>query len=83
MPTRLTQIEFIDRAIELYGSHYTYNEVVYKNTLSKVIIVCKIHGEFEVTPGNFLSGHGCKICGLNKAAEKKEINSIKKICTRS
>lgn len=47
-----------------------------KNSTTKVIIICPIHGEFWQTPGNHLSGKGCPECAkLNRSKSRK--NSIK------
>lgn len=62
MPARLTTEEFIKRSRELYGNKYNYSNVNYKNTNTKISIVCPIHGEFLVWPNNFLRGHGCPAC---------------------
>lgn len=35
----------------------------YKNTRTKVDIVCKIHGLFKQTPHSHLKGRGCSECG--------------------
>lgn len=55
--------EFIEKARKLYGDLYDYSKVDYVNSRTKVIIVCKKHGEFSVTPSNFLQGYTCRKCG--------------------
>jgi hypothetical protein len=37
-------------------------EEAYLDLDTKVIIICKEHGEFEVTPRNHLAGQGCPDC---------------------
>jgi len=54
---------FINKAIQLYGYKYDYSKVKYKNSQTKVIITCKIHGDFEQIPNSHLLGCGCKKCG--------------------
>ena len=54
---------FVNKAKEVHGDKYDYSEVVYVNTLTKVKIYCKKHGEFYQTPQNHLSGKGCARCG--------------------
>lgn len=54
---------FIQKANEVHSDKYDYSKVIYKNTKTKVIIICPIHGEFEQTPDNHLSGRGCMYCG--------------------
>lgn len=41
---------------------YEYNKVVYDNVKKKVIITCKIHGDFLQTPDSHLQGQGCNTC---------------------
>lgn len=38
--------KFIENAINIHGNKYDYSKVNYIDTDSKVIIICKIHGEF-------------------------------------
>ena len=66
MPKKFTREEFIDKAIAVHGSRYDYSLVEYKRAHSKVVIVCKEHGKFTVTPNNHLSGQNCQKCIGNK-----------------
>ena len=50
---------------------YEYNKVVYDNVKKKVIITCKIHGDFLQTPDNHLQGQGCKDCSKISTANKQ------------
>ena len=54
--------EFIEKAKEIHGDKYFYNEVNYVTRDKKVTIKCKIHGDFEQTVNNHLSGYGCQEC---------------------
>ena len=54
--------EFIEKAIKKHGDKYDYSKVDYKKSNTKVIIICKIHGDFEQTPGCHLAGSGCQKC---------------------
>ena len=65
-----TTEQFIKEAIRLHGNKYDYSKVAYKNSYSKVIIICPIHGEFLQTPNEHLHGHGCPICA--KSVQKKK-----------
>lgn len=53
---------FISRSIEIHGDKYDYSLVVYKNSETKIKIICKVHGEFEQKPRQHLVGNGCKKC---------------------
>ena len=43
----MTTEDFISKAIGVHGNKYDYSKVEYVNTLTKVTIICPIHGEFE------------------------------------
>lgn len=62
MPKRKTTSEFIKEAKAIHSDKYDYSEVVYKNSGSRVLIKCKIHGVFEKSPEAHLRGHGCNDC---------------------
>jgi hypothetical protein len=66
---RLTTNDFIEKAKTIHGTKYDYSLVEYVNNLTKVKIICPIHGEFEQSPSNHLIGRGCKICGNIKLSE--------------
>lgn len=59
---RLTNEEFIRRAMLVHGDTYDYSEVEYCDMNSPVKIVCKKHGSFFQSPNNHLKGAGCSIC---------------------
>lgn len=66
----LNPTEFIRRAEEIHGC-YDYSLINYKNSKSKVDVICKIHGAFSVSPSNHLKGRGCPKCGRIKRARSK------------
>lgn len=72
-----TTSEFIEKSIKIHTTRYDYSKVDYINTKTKVIIICKIHGEFNQAPRLHLSGSGCTHCGNSK--EEKAINRTKRI----
>lgn len=66
---KLTREEFIQKAKDCHEDEYDYSKVDYVNAQTKVCIVChrkdifgNEHGEFWVTPGNFLQGTRCPKC---------------------
>ena len=63
MSKRLTTKEFIAKAILVHGDRYSYDEVVYKNTKTKIKIICSNHGPFDQSPDGHLAGKGCRHCG--------------------
>lgn len=75
MPKKLTQKEFIERARKVHGNKYDYSKVIYKNSSTKVCIVCPKHGEFWQIPNSHLQGIGCPKCGDLKKGEYKKSNT--------
>lgn len=53
---RLTTEEFIRRALEVHGDKYDYSLVEYKDSKSKIKVICHKHGVWESTPNRLLSG---------------------------
>jgi len=57
---------FIEKAKKVHGDKYDYTLVHYKNSQSKVKIICHEHGIFEQQPNMHVTGRGCLICGKLK-----------------
>lgn len=77
--------EFIKKANLKHGNKYDYSLVDYKNSKTKIEIICSIHGSFKQTPGHHIKGQGCSKCGItkNKDSQKSSkqefiVKSIKK-----
>jgi hypothetical protein len=68
---RLTTGEFVKRARKIHGDKYDYRLTQYKNSKSKVVIICPDHGQFEQIPSSHLQGRGCSECGLIQKARSK------------
>lgn len=67
----LTTNDFIEKATTIHGGEYNYSKVDYIGRFKKVVIICKIHGEFEQNASEHLSGCGCKKCGFTKISMSK------------
>ena len=75
---RKTNDQFIIEASKVHGDLYDYSKVNYVNATTKVVIICKTHGEFEQLPSNNLKGQGCSKCsGRNKTIDEFIIESCK------
>jgi Zn finger protein HypA/HybF involved in hydrogenase expression len=73
IPTRLshTKDQFVSRAIEVHGDKYSYEEVEYVNSQTKIKIWCKNHKTFfSQIPNSHLRGNGCPLCSATNVAEK-------------
>lgn len=59
---KLSQKEFIIRCKKIYGDQYNYDQTVYNNIRSNVLVECLSHGIFEKNARALLQGNGCKKC---------------------
>ena len=58
--------EWIEKAKKVHGDRYDYSKSLYVNTVTKICVICPIHGEFWVFPNNHLKGNGCPSCKKSK-----------------
>jgi very-short-patch-repair endonuclease len=70
-----TTDSFITEAIKIHGNTYTYEKVNYINASAKIIITCKIHGEFEQVPSGHLQGNGCNKCSYERRGLLRSSNT--------
>ena len=75
----MTTEDFISRAIAVHGNKYDYSQVEYVNTLTKVTIICPIHGAFEQRPKVHLGGCGCPYCGSSSHTTETFINAARRV----
>ena len=78
MGAALTKTEVINRFKNIHGDRYIYdNFTEYKDTKSKIIITCKIHGNFEQVVNDHFSGQNCPECAQlsrkSKQTSSKEV----------
>lgn len=71
MSRRKTKEEFVAQARIVHGNTYDYSLVDYKDTNSKVTIICPIHGEFQQTPKKHLQGQKCPKCSGKLTIEER------------
>jgi hypothetical protein len=64
--TSSTTNEFLKKARKRHGKTYDYPKAKYKNNRSKLIITCKIHGDFKQRATDHLNGRGCQKCSKSK-----------------
>lgn len=53
---------YIETCKHIHGHKYDYSKTKYINGDTKVIIICKDHGEFEQIGKSHLQGKGCTRC---------------------
>jgi len=66
--------DFIGKALIKYPhSLFNYDEVVYRDSYTSIIINCKLHGRFECVPHTFLTNtYGCPHCALKGRTTSSE-----------
>ncbi len=67
--------DFIKKAQEVHGNKYDYSLVEYKDTKTKIKIICKKHGIFEQRPNIHLKGGGCQKCANIKMSLIKTLDT--------
>lgn len=53
---------FIFLANKIHNNLYSYKKSIYRHDKEKLIVTCKIHGDFYPQPSNHLNGSGCPHC---------------------
>lgn len=76
MGKKLTNDDFIKRSNNLHSRFYNYIDE-YKDSRTKIKIICPIHGEFEQKPYSHLQGIGCPKCGFKKSSDLNRKGSEK------
>ncbi len=65
-----------DKANLIHNGKYDYSKVEYKNTDTKVIITCPIHGDFEQTPYKHINREqGCPKCKGSRISSTKSMSN--------
>jgi hypothetical protein len=62
MRKKITLEEFKERSNKIHNNKYDYSKSVYINAISKLIIICPIHGEFNQKAHSHSSGSECPKC---------------------
>jgi len=62
---------FVSEVIRRYGDRYDYLKTDYHDCKLKVIITCRVHGDFMQSPSNHLAGNGCPICAESSRAKSR------------
>ena len=74
---RKSKEEFVIEANKIHNSFFSYDNFEYVNALTKGIITCPIHGDFEQKPNDHLMGKGCPKCKMSYL-EKEIFSSLKR-----
>ena len=57
-----TKERFFEDCFRVWGDRYDLSLCDYVHSKKKIHVICKKHGVFDITPNNFLRGHGCPLC---------------------
>jgi len=79
MTKKLNISEFIRKSNKFHKNKYNYHKSIYKNAKTKLIITCKIHGDFLQTPDSHYKKGCIKCAGTNKKTNKEFILESKNI----
>ncbi|WP_351089699.1 DUF723 domain-containing protein [Shewanella sp. S1-49-MNA-CIBAN-0167] len=58
---------FIEKSKSIYGDKYTYEKTLFVSGKLKLIITCKLHGDFSQVPSNHYKS-GCSECSKERRA---------------
>jgi len=59
---RLGNDKFVQCANEVHGFKYDYSRSVYRDSYTKLEVICKEHGSWLTSPVNHIKGSGCPLC---------------------
>ena len=55
-----------EKCYNIHGDKYYIPDQDYINNKTKILVICKKHGEFYITPNSLLKGSGCRRCAYEK-----------------
>ena len=73
---RKTKSEFIHEAVQIHGSRYLYDKIVYYSNKQSIEIICRDHGAFKQSPKTHLRGANCPKCMLREKMIDKSIEFL-------
>lgn len=63
---KITNIEFLNRCVEIHNNKYILDKVKYISMRDSVIVGCEKHGYWETSAQLFIRGCGCPKCNESK-----------------
>lgn len=58
---------------QTHNNYYDYSLVIYKNTKTKVNIICPVHGVFSQRADVHKNGQGCRKCSMDKVSKYRRL----------
>lgn len=81
---KLTINEFVHESNIIHNNKYNYSKAIYKNSQTKIEIICPVHGSFFQLPNNHkIQKRGCRTCSTIKASKSQKISNSDFIKTAS
>lgn len=65
---------FFEQAKIVHHDKYIYSNSIYKDSNSKISIICPEHGEFWQSPSHHLRGQGCPMCGKHNISKNLRLS---------
>ena len=73
---RINPADFVIKSKKIHGDKYDYTKTNFTHADEKVLITCKVHGDFEIRAANHIlknkKAQGCKKCGLLSSSIKQK-----------
>lgn len=76
---RMTLPEFTERAREVHGSKYSYDQTDFRSVNDKTTIFCPEHGAFLQTAAKHMGGQGCPSCANRDMDLSKFVERAKEV----
>jgi hypothetical protein len=78
-PPRKTTQDFIEKAKKVHGEKYDYSKTEYFGNRKKLLITCRLHGDFMQEAGIHHKGHGCMKCKQKIRTQEQWLEHIRSI----
>ena len=76
MPKKSNLKQFTEALYKVWGDRITVApNAVYVNSITKIDVICKVHGPFKARPDTLLRGIGCAACRNVKKKTTEEFIS--------
>lgn len=83
MTRRMTQEEFVAKAMSIHGDRYSYEQSVFVRSNVKLTVICRIHGPFQISSNNLFFGKGCPTCAKEKRGSSKSATAAATFIARA
>jgi len=72
-----TTPEFVDLAKNTHSGYYTYENVIYVDSKTDILITCPKHGDFPATPDNHVNQRkGCPKCSHTISSHEDKMHEV-------